>query len=261
MRTLDTGPVGRGGWTLLLVHGWGSDAEDWRPLLPRLTRWARVVAPDLPGHGRPGTRLGRGPLTPVALADRLAALLRGLGTGPVVAVGHSLGGQLVSALAVAHPELVRGVVVLAPAYGGDPADRPRIRAEQRELRRRGSGWAVDFVAGAFGPSAPEGLRDRHRRLMARMSPEVLARYRHGLYLAPGAFGLRPATEALLRRRRCPVLAVHNVPAAAAWERGLSRHPASRVELWPRCGHYLHEERPGALARTLADWCATLPPVG
>ncbi|WP_226961935.1 MULTISPECIES: alpha/beta fold hydrolase [Streptomyces] len=257
MRVVDTGPVGRGGWSLLLVHGWGSDADDWAPLVPELAGWARVIAPDLPGHGPSAARAGGdgGPHSPHGVADLLAALLRDRGTGPVVAIGHSLGGQVVSALAIAHPELVGAVAVLAPAYGGAPEDRDRIVAEQRALRRRGSAWAVDFVAGAFGPLAPEDLRERHRRLMARMSPEVLARYRDALYLAPDAFGLRPASDAYLRRRRCPVLAVHTDPAAAAWERGLLSHPASRVHLWEECGHYPHEERPADLARLLALWCA------
>ncbi|MEO3755372.1 alpha/beta hydrolase [Streptomyces sp. B6B3] len=241
------------GPTLLLVHGWGSDGEDWADHLPGLAPWHRVLVPDLPGHGRTPDRPER--CAPRVLAADLAGWLRGLNAGPVVAVGHSLGGQVVAALAVEHPDVVRSVVALATAYGGDAAEAERLPAEQRALRREGAAWAVGFVRRAFAPGTPERVRRRHERLMAAMDPEVLIRYRDGMYLAPGAFGLRPAADAYLRDRRCPALGVHTSPAAAGWERGLSRHPLSRVELWPDCGHYLHEERPAEVVTLLRAWCA------
>jgi pimeloyl-ACP methyl ester carboxylesterase len=73
----------------------------------------------------------------------------------------------------------------------------------------------------------------------------------------GAFGLRPASEAYLRGRRCPVLAVHSSPAAAAWERTTLNHPLSRVELWEGTGHYLHKERPAGLAALLRAWAGRI----
>ncbi|TDC21918.1 alpha/beta hydrolase [Streptomyces sp. 8K308] len=249
---VDTGPPPTGhGPPLLLVHGWGADGEDWTPLLPSLAPRHRVLVPDLPGHGRSPARLDR--CSPRAAAADLAAWLRASGVGPVVAVGHSLGGQVVTALAVEHPGLVRSVVSVAAAYGGDAAEAGRLPAEQAALRRAGTAWAVGFVRGAFTGDGPPGLRERHERLMAAMDPEVLFRYREAMYLTPDAFGLRPASEAYLRRRRCPVLAVHNSAAAAAWERATLRDARSRVVLWEGLGHYLHEERPAELAALIRDW--------
>ncbi len=252
---VDTGmpPGSAAGPPVLLVHGWGSDGEDWADHVPGLAPHHRVLAPDLPGHGRTPDRPER--CAPRVLAADLAGWLRGLGTGPVVAVGHSLGGQVVTALAVEHPDLVRSVVALATAYGGDAAEAERLPAAQQALRREGSAWAVRFVRRAFTAATPDPVRRRHERLMAAMDPEVLLRYREGMYLAPGAFGLRAAAEAYLQRRHCPALAVHTSPAAAAWERTTFRHPLSRVELWPECGHYLHEERPADMVALVRAWCA------
>ncbi|MDT0322442.1 alpha/beta fold hydrolase [Streptomyces millisiae] len=249
---VDTGPPAGGqGPPLLLVHGWGGDGEDWAPLLPSLTPHHRVLVPDLPGHGRSPAALAR--CSPRAAATDLATWLRASGVGPVVAVGHSLGGQVVTALAVEHPELVRSLVAVAAAYGGDAAEAGRLPAEQAALRREGTAWAVGFVRRAFTADSPPGPRERHERLMAAMDPEVLLRYREAMYLAPDAFGLRPATEAYLRRRRCPVLAVHDSPAAAAWERTTLPDARSRVVRWEGVGHYLHEERPAELAALVRDW--------
>ncbi|MFJ4840976.1 alpha/beta fold hydrolase [Streptomyces sp. NPDC088746] len=232
------------GPALLLVHGWGGDGAEWAAHR-RLWAHRRVVVPDLRGHGRsPRPSSGYGPRD---FAADLAALVRRLGTGPVVAVGHSMGGQAVTALAVEHPGLVRALVVLDPAYGADAAELGRLPGEQRALRAEGAGWAVRFVAGAFGPGVPEASRARHERLMAAMDPEVLALCRDGMYLAPDAFGSREAAAAYLAGRRCPVLSVYSTRRAAAWEAATHAPPGSRTVVWEGCGHYLHEERPRDLA--------------
>ncbi|MFC9248669.1 alpha/beta fold hydrolase [Streptomyces sp. NPDC057136] len=246
------------GPTLLLVHGWGGDGAEWSAHR-RLWVHRRVVVPDLRGHGRsPRPRSGYGPRD---YAADLAALLDELGTGPVVAVGHSMGGQVVTALAVEHPWLVRALVVLDPAYGADAAELQRLPGEQRALRAEGPAWAVRFLAGAFRADAPDGLRAvraRHETLMGAMNPEVLALSRDGMYLAPDAFGARDAAAAYLARRRCPVLAVYATHRAAVWERTTAAPAWSRTVEWEGCGHYLHEERPRALVELADEWTRALP---
>ena len=257
---LDSGPPPEdGGAPLLLVHGWGSDGGDWSAHVPLLAGRHRVLVPDLPGHGRTPDRPGR--CSPRAIAADLAAWLRRKGTGPVVAVGHSMGGQVVAALAVEHPAAVRSVVTVATGYGGDNGRPERLRAEQRALEREGTAWALRFVRRACTAATPPAVRERHERLIAAMDPGVLARYREAMYLAPGAFGLRPAAAPYLRRRRCPALSVHTSHAAAAWERSLGGHPLNRTEVWEDCGHYAHEERPAALAALLREWCAATAAAG
>ncbi|RBM16665.1 alpha/beta fold hydrolase [Streptomyces sp. PT12] len=251
---VDTGTPPGGGAPLLLLHGWGCDGEDWAALLPLLSPHHRLLVPDLPGHGGTPDRPDR--CAPREVAADLAAWLREKGTGPVIAVGHSMGGQVAGALAVEHPRLVHSVVTLATGYGGDGPDAAaRAAAEQEALLREGTAWAVRALAGKFAEATPPAVRRRHEDLLAAMDPGVLARYREGMYLARGAFGLRAAAERYLRRRRCPALAVHSSPAAAAWERSLPAHTRSRVVLWEGAGHFLHEERPAELARLLRSWCS------
>ncbi|TLS46705.1 alpha/beta hydrolase [Streptomyces montanus] len=238
---------------VLLVHGWGGDGDDWTPTLPYWRH--RVIVPDLRGHGRsPRPDEGYGPRD---FAADLARLLRRLGTGPVIAVGHSMGGQAVTALAVEYPDLVRALVVVDPAYGADEEQIAGVPAAQEELLREGTAWAVRFVAGAFRPGAHDELRERQQRLMAAMDLDVLLRCRVGMYLAPDAFGSRPAARAYLARRDCPVLAVYATRGAADFERGTLTHPASRVEVFHGCGHFLHEERPRDLVALVQEWSAAL----
>ncbi|ELP67757.1 alpha/beta fold hydrolase [Streptomyces turgidiscabies] len=245
----DTGPVGAS--ALLLVHGWGGDGREWSPHAEELAELFRVVVPDLRGHGRSEVP-DRGN-TPVETADDLAALIETLGTGPVFAVGHSMGGQVVNLLAVRHPELVRSVIALDPAHGAHGAEVDGIPARLADYRTRGARAGAEFVAGAFSPNAAPGLRTAHVRTMLGTPDHVIAQSYAGMYTDPDAVGIRPRSEAYLRRRVQPALTVCTSEAAAAWERGLPAGPRSRVEHWPDTGHYLHEERLQRTVRLIREW--------
>ncbi|MEU0966824.1 alpha/beta hydrolase [Streptomyces sp. NPDC005917] len=242
------------GPVLLLVHGWGGDGREWSVHAEALAGRFRVIVPDLRGHGRsevPGT--GN---TPVDMADDLAALIEALWRGPVVAVGHSMGGQVVNLLAVRRPELVRSVVALDPAHGAHGAEVNGIPGRLAEYREHGSRAAADFVAGAFSDEAPPGLRTAHVRTMLGTPDHVVAQAYAGMYTDPEAVGVRPHSEAYLRCRAQPALTVWTAAEAAAWERSTLHVTGSRVEHWPDVGHYLHEEQPEGTVRLIQEWADT-----
>lgn len=209
--------------SFLLVHGWGGDHRTWEALD---FGDHRVIAPDLRGHGQaPAPTTG---YRPADLARDLVPLL----DEPVVAIGHSMGAQVVTALAVEHPELVRALVVIAPAYGADEEEEQLIPGRLAALRAEGSRAALRQL----GPLPPSV----ELQLLATPG-HVLAECYAGMYTAPGAFGVRRESARYLARRRCPVLAVHNVPQAARWEAGLPGH--AQTVVWPEAGHFLHLEQP------------------
>ncbi|MFE9298989.1 alpha/beta fold hydrolase [Streptomyces niveus] len=76
---------------LVLIHGSGSSGGSWNPVVATLAEQHHVIRVDLPGHGRSSPA----PSYDVpGQAGRLAAVLDGLGVGPVTAVGHSSGGYI-----------------------------------------------------------------------------------------------------------------------------------------------------------------------
>src|SRR5205807_1762052 len=86
---------GHGG-TVVLLHGAGLIANLWWPVAARLSQRWRVLAPDLPGHGRSDARPGGAQLTINALAAWAAAVAPDLRA--VVGMGSS-GGRLAAAVA------------------------------------------------------------------------------------------------------------------------------------------------------------------
>lgn len=111
----------RAGLTVVLCHGYALNLRSWGFQRQALRRRARVVTWDHRGHGRSGhgppenahiTQLGK---------DLLAVLEAAAPAGPVVLVGHSMGGMAILALAAQRPDLfgdrVVGVGLLATTAG------------------------------------------------------------------------------------------------------------------------------------------------
>ncbi|MBP6724368.1 MAG: alpha/beta fold hydrolase, partial [Halioglobus sp.] len=101
---------------LVLLHGWGSNREIWRPLLACLRPWANITLLDLPGCA-PGLACGE----EIEWADVLEAVLAAAPERAVY-LGWSIGGQLALALAAHLPQRVAAVVTLCsnPRFVAEP---------------------------------------------------------------------------------------------------------------------------------------------
>lgn len=97
--------------TFVLIHGAGSGGWVWHKVAPLLEqRGYRVITLDLPGHG-----LDRTPITEVSLqayVDRVCQILS-TQAEPVVLVGHSMAGGVISQAAEALPDTIKTLVYLA----------------------------------------------------------------------------------------------------------------------------------------------------
>jgi len=108
-----SGPAGAP--TVVLLHGWiASGGLNWFNAFEPLSQRYNVIAPDARGHGR-GIR-SRRRFRLADCADDVSALLDHLGSGPVIAVGYSMGGPIAQLLWRRHPERVQGLVLCATAY-------------------------------------------------------------------------------------------------------------------------------------------------
>jgi pimeloyl-ACP methyl ester carboxylesterase len=102
------------GPTIVMIHGLGGQLRNFSyAMLERLRAEYRVILVDRPGSGYstadPGTTLGL-----IAQGAMIAEFITKLRLDRPLLVGHSLGGAVSLALALDHPELIRGLALIAP---------------------------------------------------------------------------------------------------------------------------------------------------
>jgi len=233
--------MGRGP-AIVLVHGLGGSIQDWLPTVRLLARRHRVELVELPGHGE-------SPMPePFGLARAAAALDRVLAdeNEPVVLVGHSLGGMVATAEALARPERVRALVLVETAL------KPQFEGEDRQAMMQALETDFDGLLRSayesFGRDSVQG----HRRYLeaARQDPAVMKRWiRLALTddLSPRVVNLQVPVLAVLSDRSWP----RGEPwAETARALGYQRIPDLRPMRMEDCGHFVMLDRPAELAQAI-----------
>ncbi|WP_058969766.1 pimeloyl-ACP methyl ester esterase BioH [Type-D symbiont of Plautia stali] len=124
--------TGEGDRDLVLLHGWGLNAEVWQNIVPRLSPHFRLHLVDLPGFGR---SQGFGPLTLANMAQQLLPQL----PARAILLGWSLGGLVASQIALTQPERVSALISVASspcftARGEWPGIKPEtLESFQQQL--------------------------------------------------------------------------------------------------------------------------------
>jgi pimeloyl-ACP methyl ester carboxylesterase len=221
-------PPAPGAPTLVFSHGFCLDMGTFHFQRRELAGDYRMVFYDQPGHGK-SSRLQHGEYTLDALGAALSAVIdKTVPEGPIVLVGHSMGGMSVMALAEQAPDLfadrVVGVVLISTSAGrlnqvtfGLPEVMSRfskpllpvVRSAGRlttsvvDRARRAStdlAWVLTRKYG-FGSARPSpSLVSYVERMNSTTSTEVIARYVHTLHT-------HGRVLALATLRRVPVLVV------------------------------------------------------
>jgi 2-succinyl-6-hydroxy-2,4-cyclohexadiene-1-carboxylate synthase len=247
------------GRPLLLLHGFTGRGTAWGAHATAFARAFRVVTVDLPGHGRTGT----GPperMTVERTADDLATILERVNAAPADVLGYSLGARVALRLAVAHPALVRRLVLESPSAGLATAEeRAARRAADEALAARIERDGIDtFVAEwerqpvfASHASLPPARAARLRAMRLANGPRGLAASLRGA----GQGAMEP-----LHDRLASVGAPTLVIAGALDDRGRPRAeqiargiPGARLEIIDNAGHTPHEERPAAFRHLALDF--------
>ncbi|WP_448812051.1 alpha/beta fold hydrolase [Agromyces bauzanensis] len=235
----------------MLVHGWSCDATDWASLIPVLRQHSRVIVFDQRGHGESGMPPGdpATAFTPAAMATDLSALLDHLGLGRVILVAHSAGAEVAAEFAMTHPGRVAAVAFSDPAFGVDPADRPRLESIADLLDRASDGSRVaEYFAAVEEPPA---LALAHRALALRARPAVTAAMFRGFNLAPGTWHFAPETTTRLSGRDWPMFVAYRNDERARLGCGLAREGDLVIVL--QGGHWPHQEHETAFVSTLLAW--------
>lgn len=247
--------IGAAQQELVLLHGWGSNREIWRPLLVHLRPWANITLLDIPGCAPESGAANR-----PQLEDTLAGILA-VAPARAVFVGWSLGAQLARELALRHPGRVAALVAICsnPRFVATD-DWPGMAA--RDFAAFEEAVESDPVAALRRFDSLQVAGARQQRQLLRM----LRRRGSQPAAAPLAGGLRWLRELDGRRSLPsldrPQLHLHAardalVPVAVHRElcRLLSNTPGAKLGLLPRASHVAPLECPEALGEQIRDFLA------
>ena len=162
--------LGTGPRTIVFVHGWTGSLEMWRLQAPEFAaKGFRVVALDLPGHGR--SDAPRIAYTMELFARAVDAVMRDAGVTQAVLVGHSMGTPVVREFYRRHPDQTRALVAVDGSLRAlfQPEDAERILAPYR-----GPGYArqLEKFADFMIPADQPALRAEAKAIMTKTPPHV-----------------------------------------------------------------------------------------
>ena len=111
---------GKGEKTLVFIHGLGSYSQAWIRNIEELKNEYRCIAIDLPGYGKSGKEPHNGGMP--FYAGIIQELMHELNLKNVYLAGHSMGGQIAMTTHLLYPDLVKGLILVAPA-GFEPFNK------------------------------------------------------------------------------------------------------------------------------------------
>ena len=246
-RTVAWSVTGAGPEPVVLVHGFGGDHLGWLLVQPQLAPVATTHAIDLPGHGASSKDVGPG--DPAFFAEVVLGFMDALGLASAHLVGHSMGGGVCIAAALARPDRIRSLTLLAPATLGSHAN-------------------VAFVEAFIALDRPEQVRPLLAQVFA--DPKIISRQVEDLVTAykrtPGVTeALRTIADALFRRDGTPKVTYRDrlgglpMPVRLVWGEADRIVPVEAadglptnvvVTRVPAIGHAPHIEAPAAVTRAV-----------
>jgi pimeloyl-ACP methyl ester carboxylesterase len=249
------------GPTVLLLHGNPDNADEWAPVIARLSQRHRCIAPDFPGYGK-------SPEPPASFSYSLAdqkrfvdAILQAMNvTDPVLLVVHDTGGMVGVAWAAANLDRVRGMMITnTVAFDGFPWFPIARQWGDLSTRARFRSWlgmaALGLAKGAlfrrlFARQCPQlGAADLDRfvtsfALNGDAKRTTLRQFRQ--FMRPGFFAdFATMREAILSKVPCRVLwggEDQFIPVQYAYSFG-----CKQVTILPHAGHWVALTAPDALA--------------
>ncbi|MFF9817222.1 alpha/beta fold hydrolase [Streptomyces sp. NPDC014006] len=244
---------------LVLLHGGFLDHRMWHAQILALAARYRVLAPDARGHGASSNATG-----PFRQADDVAALLRGLDTGPAVLIGLSMGAGIAVDTALEHPDLVRALVVTGAGTSEPDFQDPWSTASLADWTRALAAgdieaWLEATLRWAAGP----------HRTLDQVDPDVVRRLRDmqlgtiTKHTADETDWRVPVTDTWKRAAgiEVPVLAIHGGLDADDHLRMADRLVATvrdgRAATVDGTAHYPNMERPEAYLAPLTGFLRSL----
>jgi magnesium chelatase accessory protein len=257
VQTMGEGPC------LLLLHGTGSGSFSWRGLMPLLSPYFKIIAPDLPGH----VFTSRGPegsLSLNGMTEGIRALMLQLNLTPQVIAGHSAGAAIAANLVLQQRSLqATQLIGLNPAWLPLPGLPSWVFGPAAKLAAINpiSAWATAKFA-----KRQSTIDKSIAQTGSQLDAEGMALYQqvfshsghvHSVLNMMAAWQLSPLSSALHKIHNPVSILVGSrdgtVPPSMAQE-ACNIMPQTRLHLQENLGHLAHEEDPAGTAALILNVC-------
>jgi 3-oxoadipate enol-lactonase len=161
---------------IILQHGNGRTGRCWYSWIPYLSRFYRIVRPDVRGLGQSGADFDlQREFTLEHCVDDLLAVIDDLGADSVHVCGESMGGMLGIALAALHPQRVRTLTLVSTPVSIGERGRVDFGQNSGSGKLDRKAWLEASNRGMrFPPDADPGLLDWYNEEFAKNRAEVQA---------------------------------------------------------------------------------------
>lgn len=236
------------GPAVLLSHGYSATRRMWDAQHTALGETHRVISWSMRGHGETESPADPAQYSADLTVADMRALLGHVGVERAVIGGLSLGGYVSLAFYLAHPEMVRALVICDSGPGYRSADARAAwnqRAQERalSLETRGLealGKSREVRESATLHRSAQGLAHAARGMLAQEGSRVI----------DGLAGIAVPTLIIVGDQDQPFL----VPC----EYMAKKIPGARLEVIRGAGHSSNLDQPEAFNRVLLDFLASLP---
>ncbi|MEV0698001.1 alpha/beta hydrolase [Saccharopolyspora sp. NPDC050389] len=237
------------GQDVLLLHTAGADSRQYHDLMAdtALTSRCRLIAFDLPGHGRsdllPGVRPGGYALTTDQYATSVLAVVDALGLASPIVSGSSMGGEICLELAHRAPGILGGVIA---CEASDQVPGRKVSWAKHPLVNE-SVFVPEWVYGLMAPQSPEHYR---RKVWWGYSQGGFGTFAGDIDFYSGDWDGRDRVGEI-DTSRCPVIMMtgeYDYSCTPAMSQATARKIPGAV-FWPmaRLGHFPMAENPPLFA--------------
>ena len=251
------------GAPVLLIHGSGPGVSawaNWRLLLPVLSQTRRVIAPDMRGFGfteRPANPAASSTYSMAAWVQQAVDLLDAMKIAQADLVGNSFGGALALALAIAHPQRVRRLVLMGSvgvpfeitpgldAVWGYTPSLANMRA-LLDIYAYNPALATDELAQLrYQASIQPGFQEA----FAAMFPAPRQRWVDAMVSPQAAIRALPHPTLVVHGREDRVIPLANSLTLASW---IVR---AQLHVFGQCGHWTQIEHAARFAQLVDNFLA------
>jgi len=236
------------GPAILLTHGYAATGRMWRPQEEALKHRYRVITWDMRGHGQTESPADPAQYSEALTVGDMLALLQMLNAAPAVIGGLSLGGFMSLAFYLAHPDMVRALVLCdtGPGYRNPEARAGWNRMAHKradELEAQGLaalGNSTELRETAKYHASAQGLAHAARGMLAQFDDRIINHLPH----------IHVPTLIIVGDKDEPFRAPSDYMAA--------KIPGARLEVIPNAGHAANLDNPDAFNHVLLDFLESLP---